>query len=113
MPEGLEVRPVQMEDLQAIRAASLEAFRDHWGFSEENEPTVEQMVEDPNFDPSLWRVAWDGDQVAGMVLSFIDARENESYNRLRGWTENICVRRPWRRRGSGAGVAGAVVARGA
>jgi mycothiol synthase len=99
MPPGLEVRSVQMEDLQAIRAASLEAFRDHWGFSEENEPTVEQMVEDPNFDPSLWRVAWDGDQVAGMVLSFIDARENESYNRLRGWTENICVRRPWRRRG--------------
>jgi GNAT superfamily N-acetyltransferase len=99
LPAGLEVRPVQIDDIQAIWAASVEAFRDHWGFNEENEPTVEQMVEDPNFDPSLWRVAWDGDQVAGMVLSYIDARENESYNRLRGWTENISVRRPWRRRG--------------
>ena len=99
LPAGLEVRPVKMEDLPAIHAASMEAFRDHWGFSEENEPTVEQWVENPNFDPSLWRVAWDGDQVAGMVLSYIDARENEGYNRKRGWTEDICVRRPWRRRG--------------
>jgi ribosomal protein S18 acetylase RimI-like enzyme len=77
----------------------VEAFRDHWGFNEENEPTVEQWVENPNFDPSLWRVAWEGDQVAGMVLSYIDKRENQAYHRQRGWTEDICVRRPWRRRG--------------
>jgi len=99
LPDGLEVRPVKMEDLQAIHAASVEAFRDHWGFNVENEPTVEQWVESPNFDPSLWRVAWQGEQLAGMVLSYIDARENEAYNRKRGWTEDICVRRPWRRRG--------------
>ncbi len=77
----------------------VEAFRDHWGFNEENEQTVEQWVENPNFDPSLWRVAWEGDQVAGMVLSYIDDRENQAYNRKRGWTEDISVRRPWRRRG--------------
>jgi ribosomal protein S18 acetylase RimI-like enzyme len=99
MPPGLEVRPVQMNQLQAIRDASVEAFRDHWGFSQEEEPSVEQIVGDRNFDPSLWRVAWDGDQVAGMVLSFIDHSQNAEYNRLRGWTENICVRRPWRKRG--------------
>jgi mycothiol synthase len=99
LPAGLEVRPVEMKDLQAIRDASVEAFRDHWGFSEENEQTVEQWVENPNFDPSLWRVAWDGDQVAGMVLSYIDERENQAYQRKRGWTEDISVRRPWRRRG--------------
>jgi ribosomal protein S18 acetylase RimI-like enzyme len=99
LPQGLEVRPVKLQDLPAIRAAMVEAFHDHWGFSEENELTVEQWVENPNFDPSLWRVAWDGDQVAGMVLSYIDARENETYHRKRGWTEDISVRRPWRRRG--------------
>jgi len=99
MPEGLEVRPVEMEHLPAICEAAKEAFRDHWGFSEEMEPTVEQMKDNRNFDPSLWRVAWEGDQVAGMVLSFIDPLENEKYNRKRGWTENICVRRPWRKRG--------------
>ncbi len=99
LPAGLEVRPVEMNDLQAIRDAMVEAFRDHWGFNEENELTVEQWVENPNFDPSLWKVAWEGDQVAGMVLSYIDDRENQAYNRKRGWTEDISVRRPWRRRG--------------
>ncbi|MBN1146279.1 MAG: GNAT family N-acetyltransferase [Anaerolineales bacterium] len=99
MPSGLEVRPVRPEHYQAIYEASKEAFRDHWGFSEEMEPGVEQWLDDPNFDPSLWRVAWDRDQVAGMVCSFIDHKQNEEYNRKRGWTENICVRRPWRRRG--------------
>jgi mycothiol synthase len=99
MPPGLEVRPVQLSHLQAIRAASLEAFQDHWGYSVDEEPTVEQMLDDRNFDPSLWRVAWDGDQVVGMVRSFIDQNQNTEYNRLRGWTEDICVRRPWRKRG--------------
>jgi mycothiol synthase len=99
MPAGLEVRSVIPEHYQPIHQASLDAFRDHWGFSENHEPTIEQWLEDPNFDPSLWRVGWDGDQVAGMVRSFIDRKENEEYNRKRGWTEDICVRRPWRRRG--------------
>ena len=99
LPPGLEVRPVQMEHLKVIHAASLEAFQDHWGFSEDSEPSLEQMIEDPKFDPTLWRVAWEGDQVAGMVLSFVDKQENAEYNRKRGYTENICVRRPWRRRG--------------
>ena len=99
LPDGLEVRPVLPEHYQPIRDASLEAFQDHWGFSADIEPSIEEWLEDPNFDPSLWRVAWEGDQVAGMVLSFINASENLEYNRMRGWTENICVRRPWRRRG--------------
>jgi ribosomal protein S18 acetylase RimI-like enzyme len=34
-----------------------------------------------------------------MVLPFINQNENQEYNRLRGWTEEICVRRPWRKRG--------------
>jgi ribosomal protein S18 acetylase RimI-like enzyme len=41
----------------------------------------------------------EADQVAGMVRSFINHDENVEYERQRGWTEDICVRRPWRRRG--------------
>jgi ribosomal protein S18 acetylase RimI-like enzyme len=99
LPTGLEVRPVEPGHYQAINDASREAFRDHWGFSEDLQPTVAEWLDDPNFDPSLWRVAWDGDQVAGMVLSYVNRAENQSYNRKRGYTENICVRRPWRNRG--------------
>ncbi|MFC2026065.1 GNAT family N-acetyltransferase [Chloroflexota bacterium] len=104
IPPGLEVRPVKPEHYQKITDASREAFRDHWGFSEDSEPTMEALVDDPNFDPTLWQVAWDGDQVAGMILNFIDKRENEEYNRKRGWTENISVRRSWRRRGLARGL---------
>jgi ribosomal protein S18 acetylase RimI-like enzyme len=50
-------------------------------------------------DTSLWRVAWDGDEVAGQVRAYINDEENEQLGRKRGYTEFISVRRPWRRRG--------------
>ena len=49
--------------------------------------------------PELWQIAWDGDQVAGQVRSFINRQENAEQGRLRGYTEFISVGRPWRRRG--------------
>ena len=49
--------------------------------------------------PHLWKVAWDGEQVAGMVLNRLDETQNERYRRRRGHTNDIFVRRPWRRRG--------------
>jgi mycothiol synthase len=99
LPEGLEVRPALPEHYRTIWNAANEAFRDHWGYIEEPEEEFQNMLESPTFDPSLWRVAWEGDQVAGMVCSFINKTENEEFNRKRGYTENICVRRPWRKRG--------------
>lgn len=99
LPEGVEIRTVMAEHYRKIYNASLEAFQDDWGFSPEVEPTLEQWLEDPNCDPSLWRVAWEGDQVVGMVLGFIDYRANEQYHYKRGWTENISVRKPWRKKG--------------
>ncbi len=51
------------------------------------------------FDPSLWVVAWDGDEVAGVVQGWIWGNENQTLGVERGWLEHISVRRPWRRRG--------------
>lgn len=99
LPEGLEVRPVLPEHYRLIWEANVEAFRDHWGFVQPEEEEYKNWLEDRNFDPSIWKVAWDGDQVAGMVQTFINHDENHEYGRLRGWTEGICVRRPWRRKG--------------
>ena len=108
LPPGLEVRPVQREHLPILWAAAKEAFRDDWGYSEQGwDQGYANMLEDPEFDPSLWQVAWDGDQPVGMVQAFIDAEQNREYGRKRGWTEGISVRRPWRRRG----VAKALIAR--
>lgn len=109
LPEGLQVRPAQPEHYWAIWRAAREAFRDEWGYSE-NEWADEHFVEwqkEPTFNPHLWQVAWEGDQIAGMVMNFINQEHNKEYNRKRGYTEGICVRRPWRRRG----LARALIAR--
>jgi mycothiol synthase len=108
LPDGLEVRPVEPEQVPTIWAAAKEAFRDHWGYSEDEwDEELERWRKSPTFTPELWQVAWDGEQVAGMVQNFVDHAQNEEYGRLRGYTEGICVRRPWRRRG----LAKALIAR--
>ncbi len=99
LPAGVEVRPVEASHLRQIWDASNEAFRDHWGYIPDPWEGFEGFVNSPDYDPTLWRVAWQGDQVVGMVLSFIDRDQNEIYGRKRGYTENICVRRPWRKQG--------------
>jgi GNAT superfamily N-acetyltransferase len=109
LPDGLEVRDIQPGDYDKIWSAAREAFRDHWGFSEAEwaDTHFEAWQQDPTFTPQLWQVAWDGDEVAGMILNFINEAENKEYDRKRGYTETICVRRPWRRRG----LARALIAR--
>jgi ribosomal protein S18 acetylase RimI-like enzyme len=99
MPAGLEVRPVKDEHIRPIWDAMQEAFRDHWGFVPEGEEKFKEWQGETNYQPHLWKVAWAGDQVAGMVLNFIDGPENKEYKRLRGYTEGISVRRPWRKLG--------------
>jgi mycothiol synthase len=99
MPPGLEVRPVQENQLRHIFEASNEAFRDHWGSRDESEEEYQSMLESPSFRPELWKVAWDGDQMASVVHNFIVEDENRDYHRKRGYTEGICTRRPWRKKG--------------
>ena len=55
----------------------------------------------------FWQVAWDGEQLAGMVLAHLDEQANEKHNRKRGYTEHIYVRPQWR----GRGLASALIAR--
>jgi ribosomal protein S18 acetylase RimI-like enzyme len=99
MPQGLEVRPAKPEHYRKIWDAAGEAFQDHWGATEWREEWFEVWQEKPIFNPKLWQVTWDGDEVAGMILNFIDEQENKEFDRKRGYTEEICVRRPWRKRG--------------
>ena len=100
LPEGLEIRPVTEDQLPQIWDAAVEAFRDAWGFTEPTEGDYEVFVKDPiQGDRSLWRIAWEGEQVAGQVRGFINEDENARFGQKRGWVENISVRRPWRKRG--------------
>jgi mycothiol synthase len=99
MPPGPEVRPVKPEQLRHIFEASNEAFRDHWSPFDMSEEAYKAEMENPVFHPELWKVAWDGDQMAGVIHNFIDEKENVEYHRKRGYTEGICTRRPWRKQG--------------
>lgn len=99
LPEGFEVRPVPRDRYRDIFDAQNEAFRDHWGHVEATDEDYQRFLSEPTFDPELWKVAWRGEDVAGMVLNFISPEENEEYDRLRGYTENISVRKPFRRQG--------------
>jgi mycothiol synthase len=96
-PDGIELRPfIKDEHAITIWQADNEAFRDHWGSHDRTyEEWSHAKFDKPNFDPTLWMIAWDGNEVAGF-----------SQNRFRkgiGWIGTIAVRRPWR--GKGLGIA--------
>jgi mycothiol synthase len=99
LPEGLELRPVTQDQHRAIFEAEREAFRDHWASREQTEEDFRLTFGRDELDTDLWVVAWDGDEVAGVVQNWIWAEENAQLIVARGWLEHISVRRPWRRRG--------------
>jgi mycothiol synthase len=104
LPEGVELRPVSDEQMKQFWDADVEAFRDHWGGFDGSEERFQQWLQDPKFDPSLFVVAWDGDEIAGGVVNEINTAENVAFKRQRGWLRSVFVRRPWRRRGLGKAV---------
>lgn len=95
LPEGIEWRPfVRGEHDVPVWQAQNEAFRDHWGSREVSlDEWKRSRFDDPQFDPGLWQIAWDGAEVAGFSLN--------RYRMGIGWIRTLGVRRPWRKRGLG------------
>ena len=107
LPDGIEVRPVAESELLTIWRADVEAFRDHWGGGDESEDAFARYRDSPEFDPSMWVVAWEGDEVASTVVNTIYPHENAAIGRKRGWLDSVFTRRAWRKRG----LASALIAR--
>ncbi len=96
-PAGIELRPfIKDEHSVAVWQADSEAFRDHWGSHDRTyKEWSHGKFNNPNFDPTLWMIVWEGNEIAGF-----------SQNRFRkgiGWIGTIAVCRPWR--GKGLGIA--------
>jgi ribosomal protein S18 acetylase RimI-like enzyme len=107
LPPGLEARPATRETAMRILRAADEAFRDHWGFAELTDEDLEAWIVHPVMGQlDVWQVAWDGDEVAGGVLGYINEAENAEFGRRRGYTEVIFTRRPWRDRGVATALIG-------
>ena len=70
-----------------------DAFRDMWGRPRGTFERFVRETEVESFDPSLWFLAMDGDEIAGVTLCKTLAGE--------GWINVVGVRRPWRKRGLG------------
>jgi mycothiol synthase len=104
LPDGLELRPVTADQHRAIFDAEREAFRDHWSSREQTDEDFTFTFGRPELDTDLWVVAWDGDEIAGVVQTWIYPEENTTLGVARGWLEHISVRRPWRRRGLGRAI---------
>src|SRR5258708_712808 len=94
-PEQVFVRTfVPGRDERAVFDTDDEAFQDHWGHLPGNfEEWKHWTVERENFDPSLWFLAFDGVEMAGISLC--------TYQLDSGWVDTLAVRRPWRRKGLG------------
>ena len=94
-PRGVELRPfVKGEHDRLVFEAEDEAFRDHWGHT----PGIFENWQfrkfaSADFDPSLWHIAWDGGQIAGIS----ECR----YRQGIGWVSTLGIRRPWRKQGLG------------
>jgi mycothiol synthase len=99
IPDGIEIRPYRHpEDEQRIYEAIQEAFLDHWDFHPVSlEHWREFNVKANNFEPDLWLVAWDGDEVVGASLNYPERSGDPGHGSVGG----LGVRREWRRRGLG------------
>ena len=101
-PEGIILRTYNQEtDAEAVYRAEQDAFRDHFGYVErpfeEGFKKWKHDREHGGYDPTLFFIAMDGDEIAGMNL----CRSHSFYDEDRGWVSSLGVSRPWRKRGLG------------
>lgn len=101
LPEGLIIRPYDpATELPAVIHALRDSFRDHWGYTEspfeqELKHWQEMIDREPHYDPSLFFIACDGDQIAGIAMCWKHITEDLKM----GWVGTLGVCRPWRRKG--------------
>jgi ribosomal protein S18 acetylase RimI-like enzyme len=102
-PAGITLRPCNPEtDLEAVYRAVNDSFRDHYGhidmpFEEGLQRFKHFMTGYEGFDPTLWFIAMEGDEIAGICL----CRERAYDNPDVGYISTLGVLRPWRKRGIG------------
>jgi len=101
LPEGITIKTfADTKDLLAVVRADDDAFKDHWGYvaqpeEEELKEWQEWIQNDQKHDSSLWFLAMDGDEIAGVSLCRIEAWNNPEW----GHVDSLGIRRNWRRRG--------------
>ncbi len=91
VPESFTIKPIEVEHYQEIWKAHTDAFGHDSSGDIRTKEDYRKLFESPDFDQDLWRVAWVGKQVAGIIECTVDER--------RGELADLCVRPSWRRNG--------------
>jgi ribosomal protein S18 acetylase RimI-like enzyme len=98
LPDGIELRRFRDDDTETLRAALNEAFADDWEWDDVSATSFREFyLRARGFDPELWLLAEDGDELAGFVLAYPERVGDEGF----GWIGTLGVRKGWRRRGLG------------
>ena len=99
LPERIEIRPYRPTvDAEVVRLAENEAFGEapfHHDVSPER--FADAYLGARGFEPGLWLLGWDGDELAGFALAYAEHVGDAGL----GWVGTLGVRAPWRRRGLG------------
>ena len=105
-PEGIVLKPFDLErDAKAVYLADQDAFRDHFGFMEEPfeegfQNFLHHFTQHESYDPDLWFIAWDGDEIAATCLCKKWAEDDKNT----GYISSLGVRRQWRKKGLGTAL---------
>jgi mycothiol synthase len=94
-PAGFRVSTFEPGDGRAFHAALDEAFAEEWNFvSEPFERWAERRINVPDFDPTLWFIVREGDEVAAVL-------RGDPERAGAGWVGALGVRPHCRKRGLG------------
>ncbi|HVU13644.1 MAG TPA: GNAT family N-acetyltransferase [Phototrophicaceae bacterium] len=98
LPAGIRVRPFAQADTYAVYEANEEAFADHWEHEHRSfEEWQRQVLNKVGQDLSLWLVADDNGEIAGVCLNRPFGQDDPQL----AWVGTLGVRRRWRKQGIG------------
>ena len=96
-PAGIALRAYEDGDAPTVYEVQDECFADSWEHAREPfEVWAHWHMNPDDFDPTLWFLATDGAELAGIALCRVHNALPET-----GWVDILGVRRPWRKRGLG------------
>lgn len=96
--EGIVIRPARLQDAEAMHAAQRDAWSDGLvGVPEEDDEDLVRELRDTirSGGANGWRIAWDGDTIAGQVWCSIQENAGVKY----GVFDEVNTSRGYRRRG--------------
>jgi mycothiol synthase len=103
IPQGIVIRQINGEEEERLALfIRYESFLDHRGAIDEPFEAYYKrwksfLDRDKNYDPSLWFLALDGEQPAGVAISYNSTADDPEM----AWVQSLGVCRPWRKRGLG------------